>query len=69
MGLKTASLNIILEAVGKLTGDQLLANRKLEEEAKLRAEKDALPRYFSGKQRRALKRILKKSLNDESNPS
>ncbi len=68
MRIKSASLNLILEANGKLTGDQLLAKQRADAEAIRRAEIDALPKYMSRKQRAALRRTLRKgaALEDDA---
>ena len=60
MRLKSATLEQIAKANGKLTGDELRAQRKAQEEADIRAMKDAEPRYMTSRQRRALKKCIER---------
>lgn len=60
MKTKSAPLNLILEANGKPTGDQLLAQQRAGAEDSRRAYIDALPKYMSSKQRCALRRTIRR---------
>lgn len=66
MRLKSASLDLIAKANNKLTGDELRAQRKAEEDARRKAEMDALPCYMNSRKRRALRKVLAKAQLQEN---
>lgn len=72
MRVKSAPLNLILEANGKPTGDQLLAQQLAEAKAARQVVKElrqadmaTLPKYLSSRQLQALRRTLRKGARDD----
>ncbi len=69
MKLKSAPLDLILQANHIPTGDELRAQQRAALDARLAAERAAAPRLLNARQRRNLRRLLAKhaeSTNDES---
>lgn len=60
MRLKTATLEQIAKANNKPTGDELRAQKKAQEQADIRAMKDAEPRYMTSAQRRAIRKCIER---------
>lgn len=60
MRIKSASLELILKANGKPTGDEIVAARLKAERDAIRAEVQALPKYLNSSQRRALRKVIAK---------
>lgn len=67
MRLKSASLEIIAKANGKLTGDELRKKERDDAEQKRREAIAELPKYMSPKQRARLRKVLRNGNSDTHN--
>lgn len=65
MRLKSAPLDLILQANGEPTGDELRAQAREARHAATRAEINALPVYLNSNQRRNLRCVIEKANQPE----
>ena len=72
MKLKSAPLDLILQANNLPNGDELRAQQRAALDVRLAAERAAAPRFLNAQQRRNLRKLLAKhakDTNDESPPA